>query len=135
MIVLDNYKLLDCYYQTNYLTQYLDNLDNYELYNQEIYLPKGTYTKSLVSNKALGLLLTHPNNHLLAVSYVYLLFHLDRHKAFNNYILACLRIDNRKYKAMHRTIKSHRLKAILRPSKPYIGLKRKRGYPGFDKGL
>lgn len=135
MIVLDNYKLLDCYYQTNYLTQYLDNLSNYELYNQEIYLPKGTYTKSRISNKGIGLLLTFPNNHLLAAGCVYLLFHLDRHKPFNNYILSCLRINNIKYKAMLRTIRIHNLKAILRPSKPFRGLRHKRGYTGFDTGL
>jgi len=135
-ILLDNYKLLDCYLDTNYLTNYLDNITSYSIANQELILPRQVRSKSLLSNKGYRLLISNPRNTAIHLASLYILFYLDKAKPFRcKDIQTMLQLDFSKYKAIHRTVRIHRLKAILRPSKPYIGLKRKRGYTGSGSGL
>lgn len=128
-LILDNLKLLDCYYQTNYLTEYLDSIESYQPYNRRLILPYPIWSNSLLTNKGYQLAISRPNNNLIHTSLLYLLFYLDKHLLSHRGTLELLRINNNKYNNVLYCIKSNRLRAILRPSKPYIGLKHKGGYP------
>lgn len=133
MIILDNHNLLDCYYQTRLLTSYLDNLDDYQPTDDYLWLPRGIRSKSILTDKGYRLAIVRCNNQAIHLAVVYLLLYLDKLKAFNHYeLLMFLRINNNKYNNIRTTVGQYKLRSILRPSLPYIGMKHKlkrRGTP------
>jgi hypothetical protein len=128
-LLLDNYKLLDAYQSTGYITKYLDDITNYCLSNKDIILPPNVRSNSLLTNQGYELLISHPNHHSLHGGAVYLLLHLDKLEAFNRYTMQrLLNIKPTQLNIIFVTMKKFRLKAILRPSKPYIGISYKNKY-------
>ena len=133
-LVLDNLSLLDCYLSTNYLTNYLDQLETYKPH-QDRYLLPGIRTKSILSERGYRLAIERPNNQPIHLSLLYLLLYLDKLDYTHDYLIKYLQINNNKYNHIFQTIREYNLMKILRPSKPYIGLKHKGGYPRSRSGL
>jgi hypothetical protein len=133
-LVLDNLSLLDCYLSTNYLTNYLDQIESYKP-QQDRYLLPGIRSKSILSERGYKCIISHPSNTLLALSFLYLLLYLDKLDYTHDYLIKYLQINNNKYMGIKRTIREYNLMKILRPSLPYRGLKHKGGYPRSRSGV
>lgn len=134
-MILDNLCLLDCYLKTNYLTLYLDNLDNYIISSPNLFLPQGLWSKSKVSDRWLRLIIYHPSHNLLALSSLYLLLRLDKAEDRYLYLTKVLSVDMKRLRAIRTTVVHYKLRSILRPSLPWKGRRHKGGYPRSGSGL
>ncbi len=128
-LVLDNYKLLDCLQKHQIITPYLDSLEDYQLNTDDLWMPKGIRSKSLLPHKAYQLLISSKDKRLHLVA-GYLLLSLDRIGMSDYQAYRLLTSDGYSVSSTSKpnpfrfssTPHFYTLKKILRPSKKYIGL-------------